>query len=88
MAAEKTSNPMLRAPALEDEEEEFVPSQQMNGSPSCLPGIPCCVCVSSGHVGVLQEFGKYAGVVQPGCTCITCPCQSVSMVNMRMQQVT
>eukprot|EP00443_Scrippsiella_acuminata_P018500 CAMPEP_0115211204 /NCGR_PEP_ID=MMETSP0270-20121206/22643_1 /TAXON_ID=71861 /ORGANISM="Scrippsiella trochoidea, Strain CCMP3099" /LENGTH=253 /DNA_ID=CAMNT_0002624885 /DNA_START=51 /DNA_END=809 /DNA_ORIENTATION=+ len=57
-----------------------------NSAPFSGFGI-CCSCVSAGSVGVVQQFGKFAGYMEPGIN-LYCPCvQSVSMVSLAVRQI-
>eukprot|EP00443_Scrippsiella_acuminata_P048428 CAMPEP_0115195906 /NCGR_PEP_ID=MMETSP0270-20121206/14818_1 /TAXON_ID=71861 /ORGANISM="Scrippsiella trochoidea, Strain CCMP3099" /LENGTH=317 /DNA_ID=CAMNT_0002609235 /DNA_START=75 /DNA_END=1028 /DNA_ORIENTATION=- len=47
----------------------------------------CCACVSAGSVGVVQQFGKFQGFMEPGIN-MYCPCiQSVSNVSLAVRQI-
>jgi len=46
-----------------------------------------CACISAGNVGVVQQFGKFAGYMEPGINCY-CPCiQSVTQVSLAVRQI-
>jgi len=66
------------------------PAEQMKDEDPSLPfggfGI-CCSCVSAGSVGVVQQFGKFQGYMEPGIN-LYCPCvQSVSQVSLAVRQI-
>jgi len=47
----------------------------------------CCSCISAGSVGVVQQFGKFQGYMEPGIN-MYCPCiQSVSQVSLAVRQI-
>eukprot|EP00435_Cladocopium_sp_Y103_P011258 s3545_g2.t3 len=58
---------------------QFVPSQLVM---SCC----CCSCVDTGSVGVVQKFGEYQGVQEPGCSCICWPITTVDPVSLAVRQ--
>jgi len=46
-----------------------------------------CSCVPAGSVGVVQQFGKFSGYMEPGMN-MYCPCiQSVQMVSLAVRQI-
>jgi len=46
-----------------------------------------CACISAGNVGVVQQFGKFSGYMEPGIN-MYCPCiQSVSQVSLAVRQI-
>lgn len=46
-----------------------------------------CACVGAGSVGVVQQFGKFSGYMEPGMN-MYCPCiQSVSQVSLAVRQI-
>jgi len=48
----------------------------------------CCpTCVPQGSVGLLENNGSFVKVLQPGCTCVCFPFESVQMVDLRLQQL-
>eukprot|EP01062_Namystynia_karyoxenos_P066503 TRINITY_DN60429_c0_g1_i1.p1 TRINITY_DN60429_c0_g1~~TRINITY_DN60429_c0_g1_i1.p1 ORF type:complete len:307 (+),score=120.51 TRINITY_DN60429_c0_g1_i1:61-981(+) len=47
----------------------------------------CCACIDQSERGVKQCNGRLDKVVDPGCTCYVWPCQKVSAVNMKVQQL-
>ncbi|CAJ1416229.1 unnamed protein product [Effrenium voratum] len=46
----------------------------------------CCSCVETGSVGVVQRFGEYQGVQQPGCAFICWPCTTSKAVSLAVNQ--
>lgn len=46
----------------------------------------CCSCVDTGSVGVIQKFGEYQGVQEPGCSCICWPITTVDPVSLAVRQ--
>ena len=46
----------------------------------------CCSCVQTGSVGVIQKFGEYQGLQEPGCNCICFPITTVSSVSLAVSQ--
>jgi len=47
----------------------------------------CCSCIPAGSVGVVQQFGKFQGYMEPGMN-MYCPCiQSVQMVSLAVRQI-
>ena len=48
----------------------------------------CCSCIDTGSVGVIQKFGEYQGLQEPGCSCICWPCTTVSGVSLAVNQLT
>jgi len=50
--------------------------------------IPCCFCISTSEVGVIENCGKYSRLAQPGLSCVICPWESlVGKVSFRVQQI-
>lgn len=50
--------------------------------------IPCCFTVSTSEVGVIERWGKYSRLVQPGLGCVLYPMeQLVGRVSFRVQQL-
>ncbi|CAJ1429242.1 unnamed protein product [Effrenium voratum] len=47
----------------------------------------CCSCIDTGSVGVIQKFGEYQGLQDPGCMCINWCVTSVQQVSLAVQQV-
>lgn len=37
----------------------------------------CCICISTSNVGVVERFGKFDRVIQPGCSAINCLTENV-----------
>jgi len=53
----------------------------------CLTCGLCCTCVSTGTVGVVQHFGVYEGLKEPGMMCY-CPCvRSITTVSVAVQKL-
>ena len=49
----------------------------------------CCFsCISTGSIGVVQKFGEYQGLQEPGCSCICFPCTTVMSVSLAVEQLT
>jgi regulator of protease activity HflC (stomatin/prohibitin superfamily) len=49
---------------------------------------PCCFIVSTAEVGVIETWGKYSRLVQPGLAVIFCPMdQLVGRLSFRVQQL-
>ena len=71
------------------EEDAWVPNPATQNATRtlCLPGIPCLCNVGAGNVGIVQECGRYAGEVQPGPVCISCPFQTLRQVDLRHVQM-
>lgn len=46
----------------------------------------CCPCVPTGTLGVIQTWGKYEGVQEPGCSCICFPITQVRLVSLKVEQ--
>jgi regulator of protease activity HflC (stomatin/prohibitin superfamily) len=50
--------------------------------------IPCCFTVSTAEVGVIERWGKYSRLVQPGLNVAVCPMeQLVGRLSFRVQQL-
>jgi len=50
--------------------------------------IPCCFCISTSEVGVIENCGKYSRLAQPGLSFIICPWEAlVGKVSFRVQQI-
>jgi regulator of protease activity HflC (stomatin/prohibitin superfamily) len=50
--------------------------------------LPCCFIVSTAEVGVIETWGKYSRLVQPGLAIIFCPMdQLVGRLSFRVQQL-
>lgn len=50
--------------------------------------IPCCFIVSTAEVGIIETWGKYSRLVQPGLAIIFCPMdQLVGRLSFRVQQL-
>ena len=39
--------------------------------------IPCFFTVSTAEVGVVERWGKFSRLVQPGLNCVICPMEQV-----------
>lgn len=49
---------------------------------------PCFFTISTAEVGVIERFGKYARLAQPGLGCVVCPAeQLVGRLSFRVQQL-
>jgi len=49
---------------------------------------PCCVCVSTSEVVVVERLGKFDRLLPAGLGCICCPCeQKAGTVSFRVQQL-
>jgi len=49
---------------------------------------PCLFTISTAEVGVIETFGKYSYLAQPGLGFVICPCQDlVGRVSFRVQQL-
>ncbi|CAL1129332.1 unnamed protein product [Cladocopium goreaui] len=46
----------------------------------------CCSCVPTGSLGVIQRFGEYQGLQEPGFRCICFPITTVRAVSLAVQQ--
>ena len=50
--------------------------------------IPCFFTISTAEVGVVERFGKYTRLAQPGLGCVVCPMeQLVGRLSFRVQQL-
>jgi regulator of protease activity HflC (stomatin/prohibitin superfamily) len=50
--------------------------------------IPCFFTISTAEVGVVERFGKFSRLVQPGLSCVVCPVeQLVGRLSFRVQQL-
>ena len=48
----------------------------------------CCLsCIDTGYIGVVQRFGEYVGLQQPGCSCVCFPCTTVRSVQVAVKQI-
>ena len=49
----------------------------------------CCFqTVSTGSVGVIERFGKYSRLANPGCVLVMCPLEMMAgNVSLRVQQL-
>jgi len=50
--------------------------------------LPCCFCISTSEVGVIEACGKFSRLAQPGLSFIICPWEAlVGKVSFRVQQI-
>uniref|UniRef100_A0A7S1V9W2 Band 7 domain-containing protein n=1 Tax=Grammatophora oceanica TaxID=210454 RepID=A0A7S1V9W2_9STRA len=50
--------------------------------------VPCFFTVSTAEVGVVERFGKFSRLVQPGLNCVVCPVEVlVGRLSFRVQQL-
>lgn len=50
--------------------------------------LPCCFTISTAEVGVIERWGKYTRLVQPGLGITFCPMeQLVGRLSFRVQQL-
>lgn len=50
--------------------------------------IPCCICVSTSEVVVVERLGKFDRLIPAGLGVVVCPCeQSAGTVSFRVQQL-
>jgi regulator of protease activity HflC (stomatin/prohibitin superfamily) len=50
--------------------------------------VPCFFTVSTAEVGVIEKWGKYSRLVQPGLNVVVCPMeQMVGRLSFRVQQL-
>jgi len=50
--------------------------------------IPCCFTISTAEVGIVESWGKFSRLVQPGLGCVLCPMeQLVGRISFRVQQL-
>jgi len=50
--------------------------------------IPCFYTISTAEVGIVENWGKYSQLAQPGCNMVICPMQQlVGKVSFRVQQL-
>jgi regulator of protease activity HflC (stomatin/prohibitin superfamily) len=48
----------------------------------------CCLCISTGEKGIIEKFGKYDSVANPGCHClIPCVQDMAGKISLRLQQL-
>mmetsp|Transcript_17379 Transcript_17379/g.40920 ORF Transcript_17379/g.40920 Transcript_17379/m.40920 type:complete len:287 (+) Transcript_17379:57-917(+) len=48
----------------------------------------CCLsCIETGSVGVVQKFGEFQGLQEPGCNCVCFPCTTVQSVSLAVNQI-
>jgi regulator of protease activity HflC (stomatin/prohibitin superfamily) len=49
---------------------------------------PCCFTISTAEVGVIEKWGQYTRLVQPGLNFVCCPIeQLVGKLSFRVQQL-
>jgi regulator of protease activity HflC (stomatin/prohibitin superfamily) len=50
--------------------------------------MPCCFIISTAEVGVIERWGKYSRLVQPGLNVIFCPMEVMAgRLSFRVQQL-
>lgn len=49
--------------------------------------IPCCYCVSTGQVGIIERFGKFDRLADPGIQILYCCIDSLKTLSTRVQQL-
>jgi regulator of protease activity HflC (stomatin/prohibitin superfamily) len=50
--------------------------------------IPCCFTISTSEVGIVENWGKFSRLVQPGLGFVMCPMeQLVGRISFRVQQL-
>ena len=50
--------------------------------------IPCCFTISTAEVGIVEKWGKFSRLVQPGLGFVICPMeQLVGRLSFRVQQL-
>ncbi len=47
----------------------------------------CFGCVDSSQRGVVQQFGKFSSLATPGLNFILWPCQTISGISVKVQQL-
>eukprot|EP00927_Polykrikos_kofoidii_P018979 TRINITY_DN18834_c0_g2_i1.p1 TRINITY_DN18834_c0_g2~~TRINITY_DN18834_c0_g2_i1.p1 ORF type:complete len:281 (-),score=71.04 TRINITY_DN18834_c0_g2_i1:19-861(-) len=47
----------------------------------------CFACIEAGNVGVVQRFGDFVGVQEPGCSFILWPCTTVFPISLAVRQL-
>eukprot|EP00927_Polykrikos_kofoidii_P039134 TRINITY_DN33560_c0_g1_i1.p1 TRINITY_DN33560_c0_g1~~TRINITY_DN33560_c0_g1_i1.p1 ORF type:complete len:275 (+),score=47.91 TRINITY_DN33560_c0_g1_i1:68-892(+) len=50
---------------------------------SCL----CFSTIDAGNIGVMQTFGAFSGIQEPGCSCIMWPCVTVKPVSLAVENL-
>lgn len=51
-------------------------------------GCCCCWCIQTSEVGIIERFGQYKTLAQPGLVCLLWPCDSlVTAMSTRVQQI-
>lgn len=51
-------------------------------------GYCCWTTISTSEVGVIESFGKFSRLTEPGCTCLACPCEYLSgIISLKVQQL-
>lgn len=49
---------------------------------------PCIICVQTSEVGIVERFGKFSRIINPGVNYLLCPVEYVAdKVSMRVQQL-
>ena len=59
---------------------------QLHVSSQPATEMSCCSCVPTGSLGVIQRFGEYQGLQEPGFRCICFPITTVRAVSLAVQQ--
>jgi len=64
-------------------------SYPFESCPPCdnMSSCACFACVDAGHIGVIQRFGDYVGIQEPGCNVILWPCTTVRAVSLAVHQI-
>ena len=48
----------------------------------------CCTTISTGTVGVIERYGKFNRMANPGCVCVVYPIEEIAgSVSLRVQQL-
>jgi hypothetical protein len=49
----------------------------------------CCMCVEQAKVGIVEKFGKYERIAEPGCQCVNWICghRLAGYISLRVQQL-
>jgi regulator of protease activity HflC (stomatin/prohibitin superfamily) len=51
-------------------------------------GYCCWATISTSEVGVIESFGKFSRLSEPGCTCLACPCEYLSgIISLKVQEL-
>jgi len=47
----------------------------------------CCACIEESHVGMIENFGKFSRVAEPGINCLNCLTENVAgQLSLRVEQ--